>query len=867
MLYLSCTAEAWAGTLKGRITDMQGEALPFANVFVQNSTNGTNANEQGYYQFKLPAGTYEIVYKYIGYKSQIQQITIGEGVQEFNVKLEVDSYGLQEVVVKANAKDPAYAMMKAAIDRRRYHLKETEAYKCRVYIKNLQRLTEVPKKVLGLVKVTDLKPGIVYLSESVSELSFQQPDKYREKILSSKVSGSNKTISFNQSTDFEFNFYQNLIRVEGLTPRGFVSPLAANAFLFYKFQLIGSTQEAGRTIHKIKVTPLRKNDPAFKGYLYLVDGEWRLQSLDLALNKNTQLEFIDSAQMKQVFAPVGNTGVWLPISKKLTLQFSGMGFKGNGYVNVIYSQYQAQPAAYVQAAQLAQAAENAMVPEEKTAEAKAEKEKTQTVGVSTKKVKRKTKKTAPPPPDQLFDKKHFNNEILAVEQAANEKDSAYWAEIRPVPLTEEEISDYKTKDSLQVIVESKPYKDSIDRLQNKFSISNLFLNDYTHERSFERQLITVDPLIGILQPNSVLQFNTVEGVVLSPEVRYRQSFESRKYYEITPAVRYGFSSKDLYAKIGGSYQYNPIKRGIFSVEGGRFVSQFNSNNPISAFWNSAYTLIGEKNFMKLYEKRYVKLEEKSEIVNGLNFIFTAEYADRHELFNTTDYTFKDRQERQYTPNLPVNAELGDASFGRNQALTANLNITWRPGQTYISRPNRKINLPSKYPTFAAAFTKGFHNVLGSDVDFDRLAGFISDEVDMGLFGSSTYWLSGGTFLKNKNMWLMDYRHFNGNRTVYAGGFGGFQLLDYYLYSTNNTYLEGHYSHHFNGFILNKLPFIRKGKLQEVVNVNYLYTRESKNYVELGVGLEHILKFLRADFYTGFQSGAKVRTGLRLGFGF
>jgi len=38
-------------------------------------------------------------------------------------------------------------------------------------------------------------------------------------------------------------------------------------------------------------------------------------------------------------------------------------------------------------------------------------------------------------------------------------------------------------------------------------------------------------------------------------------------------------------------------------------------------------------------------------------------------------------------------------------------------------------------------------------------------------------------------------------------------------------------------------------------------------VELGVGLEHILKFLRADFYTGFQSGAKVRTGLRLGFGF
>ena len=280
---------AQAGTLQGRITDEQGEPLPFANIFVQNSTNGTNANEQGYYQFKLPVGTYEIVFKYIGFKAQIHKVEIGAGNQELNVRLQPEAYSLREVVVKANAKDPAVAMVKAAIGKRKYHLKETEAYKCRVYIKNLQRLTEVPNKVLGLVKVTDLKPGIVYLSESVSELSFQQPDKYREKILSSKMSGSNKTISFNQATDFEFNFYQNLIKVEGLTPRGFVSPIAANAFLFYKFQLMGSTEENGKTIHKIKVTPLRKNDPAFKGYIYLIDGEWRLQSLDLALSKNTQL--------------------------------------------------------------------------------------------------------------------------------------------------------------------------------------------------------------------------------------------------------------------------------------------------------------------------------------------------------------------------------------------------------------------------------------------------------------------------------------------------------------------------------------------------------------------------------------------------
>ena len=434
IFYFFCLQlSAVAGGLKGRVMNEKGEALPFANIYIRNTTNGTTANEQGYYELKLTPGSYEVVFQYIGYKPQSRQLSIGDGFSEQNVTLQPEALNLQEVVIKAGAKDPAYAMIKAAMDRRKYHLKETEAYKCRVYIKNLQRLTDVPKKVLGLVKVTDVKPGIIYLSESVSELSFTQPDKYREKLLSSKMSGSNKTISFNQATDFEFDFYQNLIKVDGLTPRGFVSPIASNAFLFYKYQLIGTSEEKGNFIHKIKVTPIRKNDPAFKGYIYLVDGEWRLHSLDLGLAKNTQLEFLDSAHMKQVFAPVGESGVWLPISKKMTLQFSGLGFKGNGYVHMVYSQYQVQPANYVLAAKAAEDQQNAIVAEEKTVQ------ETKTVAVSGKKVKRKTKQKNEPAP--LFDKKHFNNEILSVAEEANKKDSTYWEEERPIPLTAEEISD------------------------------------------------------------------------------------------------------------------------------------------------------------------------------------------------------------------------------------------------------------------------------------------------------------------------------------------------------------------------------------------------------------------------------------------
>lgn len=97
--------------------------------------------------------------------------------------------------------------------------------------------------------------------------------------------------------------------------------------------------------------------------------------------------------------------------------------------------------------------------------------------------------------------------------------------------------------------------------------------------------------------------------------------------------------------------------------------------------------------------------------------------------------------------------------------------------------------------------------------------------------------------------------------------GNFQLLDYYFYSTTDYYLNAHYEHHFNGFIFNKFPLLRKLKLQAVAGINYLYTEESRNYWELGFGIEHIFKVARVDIFTSFQDGSHLDTGFRLGFGF
>jgi hypothetical protein len=111
---------------------------------------------------------------------------------------------------------------------------------------------------------------------------------------------------------------------------------------------------------------------------------------------------------------------------------------------------------------------------------------------------------------------------------------------------------------------------------------------------------------------------------------------------------------------------------------------------------------------------------------------------------------------------------------------------------------------------------------------------------MGMYGRTSFYIAAGKFVNANNLSFPDYKQFAGNQTLfYQAGVSRFLLLDYYLYSTNKQYLEAHVEQNFSGFILNKIPLIRKLKLQEIVNVNYLTTPDLKNYTELGIGVQYL----------------------------
>ncbi|MCY7330120.1 MAG: DUF5686 and carboxypeptidase regulatory-like domain-containing protein, partial [Saprospiraceae bacterium] len=332
--------------LSGVVLDEHNEPLPYASVYVRNSTNGTAANGNGEFQLSLARGDYEIVFQYIGYNQKIETVQIGDKPVRLRVKLTPNELVISEVTI--TGADPADAMMRQVIAKRRYYKNQVAAYSSDVYVKGLYKFLKTPKKLLGqevgnMGGILDTnRTGIVYLSESVSKVYVQSdPARKKEVMISSKVSGDENGFSLNRATLTDFNLYEEKLEIE----REILSPLADNAFSYYKFKFLGRYQDKnGYDICKIAVLPKRSADPTFSGYLYIVDEQWNLAGADLMLTGSTiKQPILDTLRIQQEFVPVEKPDTWRLLTQVTSFKFGIFGFKIGGFFNGVFSNYDLHP--------------------------------------------------------------------------------------------------------------------------------------------------------------------------------------------------------------------------------------------------------------------------------------------------------------------------------------------------------------------------------------------------------------------------------------------------------------------------------------------------------------------------------------------
>lgn len=795
-------------TVSGKITDDHNKAIPFASIYIKSTTKGTSANSEGEYILQLNPGAYEFQFKAVGYRQESRKLELGTN-STINIALQTETYQLNDVVINAGSEDPAYAIIRKAISKRKLHLNEVKAYTCEVYIKGLQKLLAAPKKFMGfdVQKATreagldSNRRGIIYLSESESKYSFMRPDKIHEELLSSKVSGSNRAFSYNRASDVNVNFYKNIQNWEGLSNRPIISPIADNALFYYNYKYIGLSVENGETINKIQITPKRGYDACFRGYIYILEDSWRIYSLDLYITKKQNVNFVDTLRVNEQFFPVSEHA-WMPSSVKFEFTGGIFGFKLGGYFISLYKDYDIDP---------------------------------------------------------TFIKNEFA-EVLRITKNVNKKDSTFWENERPIPLTNEEKTDYKNKAVLAKKRESKTYLDSLDKVNNKFKPVNLLLSGYHHANRYKHEYYNLDPLL------TSFRFNTVEGFELNYGGSFNKKIDSlnNRYLVIGAKARYGFSDKQFNGSINAVV---PVGSFTVGVNAGSDIVDLNNTEPISPLVNSLYSLFEKQNYEKLYQKQFVSVSVSKRIAGGWMAIAGAEYADRKWLPNTSTYSFFNPANRNYTSNNPLTPTKDIPLFSENQLFKINFRTTYDFSDKYETYPNGKRYLASLYPTVGLSYIKAIKGVLGAQTDYDLLSVDVSkSDIKMGVFGKTSFYVSAGKFLNSNSLFYPDYKQFSGNEVLFSKSNNkSFLLLNYYSFSTYNKYVEGHLEHNFSGFILNKLPLIRKLKLQEIVNINYLSTPALKNYTELGSGLQY-LNF-RIMYGKSFNSGNIINSAIRMGISF
>ncbi|UNY98375.1 TonB-dependent siderophore receptor [Zhouia spongiae] len=101
------TAFSQSGNIKGKVITSSGEAIPYANVWLENTQKGDVTDQNGSFEIKsIKTGSYKLIVTSVGYRKSLKQIEIAAGTLNLpDIVLTETTESLGEVVVNGKGKN------------------------------------------------------------------------------------------------------------------------------------------------------------------------------------------------------------------------------------------------------------------------------------------------------------------------------------------------------------------------------------------------------------------------------------------------------------------------------------------------------------------------------------------------------------------------------------------------------------------------------------------------------------------------------------------------------------------------------------------------------------------------------------------
>ncbi len=760
----------YAQVLKGRVTDAQNEILPFTSIWIENTNQGTLANEDGQFELRLKTGKSKLVFRHVGYALQVHLIELAadENKKDFVVVMQEQAVSLEEVNIRALKEDPAIGIMRRMISMAPFHLKELNSYQAKAYVKGGGKITSITKLAdlafgKQMEKDAGIKVGRTYVLEGVNQVEYKRPNQVKERVISnrSNLPLALKGVDSPNLRATQTNFY--LPKVWG----SLISPLSPQAFQFYTFSYLGSFAQGGKTISKIQVRPKSFSVDLFNGEMLVVEDTWSVYSLRLNF-KNSSGTFTLTQQNAEF------QGVWMPISYEMraNMQVLGLDFLVNYVTQIKSYQIQVNPAFVVKPQIIEERLDKSLAKEINRTKFKDVKQ-AFSGEITRKKLKSVLKKVAKEEKnvDTLSKEGISSVYEMEVDSLASKKTDQYWNETRDVPLTEAEVKGFKEADSLYVFERAKFTKDSLNALP-KFKFSHLF---FGKRYDFEKKGIGNSFTIGTFSGG----FTPVDGFYLNRDLSFRHQSAAQEYFKVGTNLRYAFIrhawNGDLNFEKKGNEGQSQL---IFRI--GSEVANFSSAKTIPMSLNTSSALFKSTSYLYWYEKQFVQLAYSYQIRAAWKLSADLEYRNRSPFTNVISYGWF-QQNNRFKENYPLSSELSDTRFEKHDQWSLKANVTWEPGASWriynkvrrVSRPEDrfKVQLESQV-------------VLGN-FGFSKFGIQVDQTINLNRLGKFAYQIRYDEFI-NKPSVFIDYTHFNGNELNLISNLPyGFSSLPMYQFSTSN----------------------------------------------------------------------------------
>ncbi len=419
---------------------------------------------------------------------------------------------------------------------------------------------------------------------------------------------------------------------------------------------------------------------------------------------------------------------------------------------------------------------------------------------------------------------------------------SFWDTNRLVPLTRSEKQIYTNIDSLNKMKEFRRAMDIMSGI-----ITGLWTLG--------------DVELGVL--TSFYSYNEIEG----SRIKFggRTSTQFSKKVTLDGYLAYGTLDKTY--KYSGGITYSLTPRTIYQFPVNYIKVSYQKDVKIPGqdipFWQV-------DNFFLSFKRG---INDKLFMNNNLRIDYLHEY-ENHFTFQT-GYSFNRQYSYgnlKYVSSEPLNSIEEISHLNISEVY---LNLRYAPNESFFQGKMYRTVFPNKYPIIQLKVTGG-SKLINNDYDYLKLQLSISRRYYLSILGYTDIILEAGKVFGQVPYPLLTLHPAN---QTYSYQKYSYNLMNFMEF-VSDQYASVNVDYSFNGFILNKIPVVKKLKLRELVTFKALYgnlgdknnpayqdnlflfptddtgtpltyTLSQKPYIEAGVGLSNIFRIFRVDFIQRF----------------